>query len=548
MKVSKNGLLVGLTLAYIGWYFYYLGQYAINMPYIDDYDAILGYLLQFREADLTTKLQSLFLPHSEHIMVMTRLVSWLNYGLTANINFYWLVIIGNGLLVWQLLLLYRLFDSSNRLSPLYFFLVILVFLNPQYSATSFWTMALWSNIWVLLPVTLSIFFLSNPQKWYWALPFAIIALFGNGNGLMVWPVGIFILLIAKRPLFQYVVWVFMGSVFCGSYFYLMRQQPTTGVFELSNLPMLPLNTLAFLGAYFALVGGKLGQAMAVLGGVGILAVAFFAFKRFLKTKQRTDLILLSLLAFICLTALAVALFRAEKGMSIIIGGRYRQYSSLAVAISLLMGFRHIHFQANGWIRLLPWAMVGLITPLSFYRDIGLRRATEWRTVTDYYNILHNQLDVYTTDGTPRFGKTAKEAMRIGMYIAPGQYDLANQLKMATPSLFRGKQQILYTTEAKHDGATCGNYWQIEESRLELPTSPKEAIYLVLTNSNQNIIFPTASTRNNLLDMLYDKRYFKKGLEAEAYDCVQPLKGFQINWLKVGKKPVLYATNTTIFDQ
>lgn len=338
MRFSKNWLLIGFTLAYIAWYFYYLSQYAINMPYIDDYDAILGYVLQFREADLTTKLQSLFLPHNEHIMVMTRLAGWLNYGLTGHISFYWLLMIGNGLLVLQLLLLYRLFDYLNRFSSFYFFLVVLVFLNPQYSPTSFWAMALWSNIWVLLPVTWSIFLLSNPQKWYWALPLAVFALFSNGNGLMIWPVGFLLLFMDKRPLFQYLVWGLMGIVFCGGYFYLMRQQPSTGTFEWSNLPLLPLNILAFLGSYGALVGGNIGQMMAVLTGICISLVGLLTFKKYLQTKEKTDLILLSLLVFIMLTALAVALFGPKKGMSIIIGGRYRQYSSLAVAISLLMSF------------------------------------------------------------------------------------------------------------------------------------------------------------------------------------------------------------------
>lgn len=38
-------------------------------------------------------------------------------------------------------------------------------------------------------------------------------------------------------------------------------------------------------------------------------------------------------------------------------------------------------------------------------------------------------------------------------------------------------------------------------------------------------------------MLQDARYFKKGLEAEAYDCVEPLKGFSNqlveSWHKTG---------------
>lgn len=540
--------LIVLAAAYISWYFYYVVQYAVNIPYLDDYDAILNYILTFREINLGNQLKSLLLPHSEHIMIMTRVVSWVSYSLAGKIDFGNLLIIGNGLLVIQLAFLYRLFTPSNRFSVFYFLVVVLVFLNPQYSPTSFWAMALWSNIWVLLPVTLSIFLLSNPKIWYWALPAALLSLFSNGNGLMIWPVGFLILLLDKRSLNQHLVWISTAILACGAYFYLMRQQPSSGIFELSNLPFLPLNILAFLGSYGALLGGKLGQSMAVLVGIIVVVTSIFTFQKYLQTRERTDLILLSLMAFIFLTALAVALFRAEKGLSIIIGGRYRHYSSLAVAINFLMAFRLINFRLNRLIALVPWTIVIIITVLSFYRDIGLRKTTEWRTITDYYNILNNQLDVYTTDGTPRFVKTAAEAQAIGLYTIPSRYDLMNQLKIASRLPFQGKQQKEYHKETKADGVTCGNYWLIEEPQLEFPKAANEAIYLVLVNGAKQLIFPTASTRNDLVSMLKQRSYFKKGLEAEAYDCVQSLNQYQINWLKVGTKPILYVTDTTIFDQ
>jgi hypothetical protein len=527
-------------------YFYYIATYAVNIPYLDDYDAILKYILTFQNASVWDKIKSLFLPHNEHIMVMTRGMSWVGYGLTGKIDFGNLLIIGNGLLLIELVFLYRLFTPSLRFSPLYFLLIVGIFLNPQYSPTSFWAMALWSNIWVLLPVALSIFVLSNPKTWHWSLPVAVLALFSNGNGLMIWPVGFFILFLDKRPWMQYVMWGFTAVLACGIYFYLVRQQPSSGIFELSNLPLLPLNILAFLGAYGALLGGKLGQVMAVGVGIIVVVTSFFTLKKYLKTHERTDLILLSFIAFILLTALAVALFRAEKGMGIVIGGRYRQYSSLAVAVSFLMGFRLLTFQPNRGMKVLTWAIVGAVTGLSFYRDIGLRRTTEWRTVADYYNVLHNQIDVYTTDGTPRFGKTALAAQKAGLYVISPIYDLRNQLTIATRLPFQANPQIQRKEETKADGVTCGNYWLIEEPLLNFPTASNEAIYLVLTNGSQNIIFPTASTRNSLRDMLQQRRYFKKGLEAEAYDCVQSLKDYHINWLKTGKKPVLYVTNTTIF--
>ncbi|MFN8349526.1 MAG: hypothetical protein U0X91_31290 [Spirosomataceae bacterium] len=551
---SQKSSLIGFrwlllfTAAYASWYFYYVCRYAVDIPYLDDYDAILKYILDYREAPITDKIKSLLLPHNEHIMAMTRLVSWLSYGLSGKIHFGELLLLGNGLLLIQLGLLYRLYQPSPRLSAIYFLWVVAVFLNPQYSPTSFWTMALWSNIWVLLPVTFSIFLLSHPKAWFWAIPFAIVSLFSNGNGLMIWPTGLFLLLLQQRPLKQVVIWGGMALLSSGVYFYLLRQQPSSGVFALSHLPMLPLNVLAFLGSYGALTGGKPGQIMALLVGISVVTVSWFAFKKYRNTRERTDLLLLSLMVFIILTALAVGLFRAEKGMGIIIGGRYRQYSSLAVALSLLMGFRVFGVRVNRRLVFIPWAAVGMITVLSFYRDIGLRKTTEWRTVADYHNFLHNRLDVYTTDGTPRFGQTAVEAHRTGLYTVPSRYDLKAQLQTARRLPFRGDYEKQYNEEKKADGVTCGNYWLIEEPQLDFPKAPEEAIYLVLTDGQKNIVFPTASTRNSWMAMLKQGSYFKKGLEAEAYDCVLSFRDYRIQWLKAGHKPVLYVTNTTIFDR
>ncbi|WP_028523697.1 hypothetical protein [Runella limosa] len=538
-----TGFLIGATL-YVAWYFYYVAHYSVDIPYLDDYDAILDYLLKFREATGGEKLRSIFLPHNEHIISMTRLVSWVDYGLTGQINIAALVLLGNGLLLLPLGLLYRTFVASHRYPAHYFLLVVFIFLNPQYSVTSLWAMALWSNIWVLVPVAFSTWLLTSARRWYWAIPLAMVATFSNGNGLMIWPIGLLILLLERRLFLQWTIWGGLGVITCGSYFYLMRQQPSEGLFLLSNLPLLPFNVLAFLGSYGALLGGKAGQIIAVIVGMGVAAMTLITAKNYLKTRHCTDLILLALVAFVALTALAVGLFRAEKGMSIIIGGRYRQYSSLAVAVSLLMAFRHLPFHLPRWGRVSIWGLVGLVTVLSFYRDIGLRKTTEWRTIVDYHNRLHNRLDVLGTSLNPQFGADVVEAKQSGLFIVTPPYDLLTQLNSATRTDLASQAVVERFEEKKLDGVTCGNYWLIEEPQLQFPSRDNEAIYLVLSKDNQHVVFPTASKRNSLAAMVKQRSYFRKGLEAEVYDCLQPFDAYEINWLKVGEKPVLYTTHTT----
>lgn len=538
-----TGLLIGATL-YVAWYFYYVAHYSVDIPYLDDYDAILDYLLKFREATGGEKLRSIFLPHNEHIISMTRLVSWVDYGLTGQINIAALVLLGNGLLLLPLGLLYRTFAASHRYPAYYFLLVVLIFLNPQYSVTSLWAMALWSNIWVLVPVAFSAWLLTSPRRWYWAIPLAMVATFSNGNGLMIWPIGLLILLLERRPFLQWTIWGGLGVITCGSYFYLMRQQPSEGLFLLSNLPLLPFNVLAFLGSYAALIGGKAGQIIAIIVGAGVITMAWITTKKYLKTHEQTDLLLLSLLAFVTLTALAVGLFRAEKGMSIVIGGRYRQYSSLAVAVALLMAFRHLPFHLPRWGRVSIWGLVGLVTVLSFYRDIGLRKTTEWRTIVDYHNRLHTRLDVLGASPNPQFGADVVEAKKNGLYVVSPQYDLLGYFQKATRTAFNGQPSFERFEEKKLDGVTCGNYWHIDEPQLSFPSGRNEAIYLVLSKGSHYVVFPTASKRNSLGAILKQQRYFRKGLQAEVYDCAQSFDEYEVSWLKAGAASELYLTHST----
>lgn len=122
-KSSSTGFywLLLLFVLYLGWYFYYLNLHAVDVPYIDDYDAILGYLLTYEKASAWTKFKSLLLPHSEHIIIMTRIAGWLSYELTGHVSFRGIILAGNVLSFLELGLLYTLFRPSLRFPPVYFF-------------------------------------------------------------------------------------------------------------------------------------------------------------------------------------------------------------------------------------------------------------------------------------------------------------------------------------------------------------------------------------------------------------------------------------------
>lgn len=183
--------------------------------------------------------------------------------------------------------------------------------------------------------------------------------------------------------------------------------------------------------------------------------------------------------------------------------------------------------------------------MSFYRDIGLRKTTEWSTIADYHNRLHNRLHLLTTTPNPRFGADVVKAQQLGLYTVSPRYDLLQQLTNATHTSFVSQMEMERFEEKKLDGVTCGNYWRMQEPQLQFPNRDNEAIYLVLSKGTHHGAFPTASKPNNLSAMIKQHSYFRQGLEAEVYDCVQSFDEYEINWLKIGEKPILYPTYTTI---
>lgn len=227
------------------------------------------------------------------------------------------------------------------------------------------------------------------------------------------------------------------------------------------------------------------------------------------------------------------------------------YPLLILGIAYLLWYFYyvnlylITFRVQRWIVFVPWAIVCFITILSYFRDIGLRLTTEWRTIADYYNYFHNQVDTYTVNGSPHLSKPALKAHRAGLYVIPSKYDLFHQLNTAADLPFKAMHSIARNEEIKIEKVICGSSWLITEPQFQFPSSSGEGIYAVLSQGTHRYIFSTASIRNDRPDILRQRRYFKKGLETEVYDCYIPLTNARIMWLQGGNRPKLYHTNAVV---
>jgi hypothetical protein len=77
-------------------YLYAFQRYATNMPFYDDYDAILFWTLQFINAqDFHEKFWLFFRQHNEHRIIVDYFVNLLSLGIFHRINFIFISFVGS---------------------------------------------------------------------------------------------------------------------------------------------------------------------------------------------------------------------------------------------------------------------------------------------------------------------------------------------------------------------------------------------------------------------------------------------------------------------
>lgn len=524
--LRKGGWM--MLAIYLGFYGVYVWHYALNVPYLDDYNAILGYLVKVQQLPWLDKIGAMFVPHNEHIMWGTRLVGLLQYFLIGSIDFQWLILLGNVLFVVQFILLYRLFPQQKAT----FWLLGIILLNPQYSATSFWAMAVWSNVLVIVLATLTISCLVQKKALWIGIVLGILTLFSNGNGMMILPIGFLILWWQGRTRKDIFYWILASLIGGLGYFMILKSYPTHDTFFVGNLLLFPLNMTAFMGAYAALTTGLAGQVSAIGVGVVILALTVRTVFRLHQKRQTADLALLSIMLFVILTACSVAVFRSEKGMDIIIGSRYKHYSSLAIALAMLMACREeVSKRVPVFIKVMGVGILLTMTTLFYVKDVGYRLSTRWISNAAYHNILYQSTDLYSEGKDSPMVKAAQEAHKRGIFIVSADDDLRRQLQKAQVITGDSLSKIEYQAPQKFYEQS-GRYLSVTHPQLSIPTKASDGLYLVLEYGKQTFMIPTSSKRNGLATAWRQKTYFQKGVEAETIDRLLPKTKFGISWLEI----------------
>jgi hypothetical protein len=320
-------LAFGTPAVVAGIYYLNLFRYSVNFPFFDDFEVILGFLNQYlTRPQLGERLRLLFEQHSEHRLVFDRLVALAQYSVFGELNFRWLIMIGNAALLVTLALIYKAALSAQKLQAIHLLPVPLILFTFRYFETSFWPMAALQNLWVIVFVLLSLHFLYDPRPYaiYLSILIGWLGVFTSANGMMVFIAGAIVLAL-KRQLgaWRSLAWALCGGLSMGAYFYgYIKPAAHPPIIQ----PMLN-DPLGFAGYALAFLGAGFTEnvSYAVAGGAVMVVVALgLTLKRY----DNENPVLYTFIVFVLITSATAALARFGFGIGQALSSKYTIYSVL----------------------------------------------------------------------------------------------------------------------------------------------------------------------------------------------------------------------------
>jgi len=329
---------------------FYVGVYlrfVTNMPFGDDYDAILFWTCEFFNSDsLHHRFLLLFKQHNEHRIVTNYLVNLLSMIVFHRINFIFIKFIGQiGLFLIFATLLFV--GGRNKLSA--FELIPIPFLLFCLSQVDLMACAMTAvqQYWQLLFDILSILFLTTSRSragFATACAFAVLATYSGGGGLLVFPVG-FLYLILGRKFSLAIIWLFVTTVALYLFFiYLKYQFSSYGPAAHTYFWAHPRQSIFFIAGFL----GNAAQPAAIAIGTGfllltatlvVLAIDF----------RKSDATLIYIALFLLLSGTVVAQNREFVVAQFFLTSRYTIYGLTSFAIVYILVMSSIH---TGRLRLL----------------------------------------------------------------------------------------------------------------------------------------------------------------------------------------------------
>ena len=359
---QRKWVLWGFILAPIVVFYGLLARETINVPFLDDYGGVLGFMCDLSRINTVSgrAMDILTTQHNEYKLIFAEAIYLLQHFLTGYINFSILSTIGNLLVFPIFLVIWFMWTADKRTirNRLVIFMpVSWILFQLQYYSLLNWPVSSLQNIAVILFSLLTIYALSkdSEKSFYVSLATLLLAISSSGNGFFVIPIGC-LLLFQFRRWARLASWLGASVCMAACYFYkydFLQSQSHADHSIVSSIHHLSaVYSLSFLGASVARYQSILLPAI-----LGFCLCLVFVYAVVDKFYLRNPAMFYSI-CFILITALAVSGLRSDFGVSQSLVSRYRIYSNLMLVFVYLyvagrmqwqLRLRHTQLAAAGVI-------------------------------------------------------------------------------------------------------------------------------------------------------------------------------------------------------
>ena len=270
-----------LVIVLVGFYGIFLYSNVVNIPRLDDYNALLSFIVEYRDADTwAERFKLLTTKHNEHLLLLNRLIALTQYSLIGEINVRQLVFVGNSfMLITFLLYVSQLPASENR--PFQLTLGALILFQPLAWHSGTWAMAALSNFGVW-PLGLSALIAANHSRLRIgricaAFLLGLAACFTLGNGFVVFlllPLVIYLQSRDRRALILAALWLIIAVLLYQ--FLLSNQVPHVEARTEHSLRFVLVAPLRALLYHLVLTGYFFTDQVIIAAALGLIGAGYTA--------------------------------------------------------------------------------------------------------------------------------------------------------------------------------------------------------------------------------------------------------------------------------
>ncbi len=301
-------------------------KYSVNMPYWDDYGAVLDFLNNFVVANVKEQIKLLFSQHNEHRIVFNKIIELMQYKLLGEVNFLYLIIIGNVGWFMTLVLLWK-YSKKQNITIVAFSPVVLIMLSFVHFELMAWAMASLEQYYQILFSLLAIYFLVN-NKLKVAFIFMIVSVFTGGGGVVLAPIFLLYAISSKNLKHIFLTLIVSISILLVYFVFLNYSKPGhhPSIAAVISDPIL-------LITYMLTFIGNIGKTKIISIVIGSILISLFALIG--KKMYKKEPFLFWSILFILVTASATGLARAGFGVEQALLSRYSIYSVSLVSLIYL---------------------------------------------------------------------------------------------------------------------------------------------------------------------------------------------------------------------